>query len=359
MVSVITRSSIIAASIACLAACGDHAVPLEPLTSFDGGVDSGVPDAGSPDGSVAPPPGCHLSVMPSSLDFGQVAPGTVVSQQIVIASDGSEDCVVQDLALTPDTDAAFTLSSGRVASQVVASGTSLIVSVEFAPTQAGCFGGLLAYPAGKVNIALGAQLIPVTGIGYIAPSSSCVGLPWMECMGGIGTSNGQFCANGKRKFVFVNDCQRAITIESEVVALPDAGFSVISGWVPQTVNPGDTSAPFEMGMACNAEPDGYCEATLEIQTDFQADPFEIFLGERSSVPGSQTDTFTGDSLLRSSQLPLSGTPDPSSFNVTLDGNALSATDWSYNALANTLILASPVTLQASDVVNVTYWLVCD
>jgi hypothetical protein len=291
------------------------------------------------------------------MDFGQVAPGTVATQRLVIASDGSDDCVVEDLGLTPSTDAVFRLASGAVLREVLSAGTSLIASVQFAPLHAGCYGGVLAFPAEKAGIALGAQLIPIAGIGYVE-SSSCFAVPPPFCRS-MGLSNGPLCANGKWRFVAQNQCSRAVTIQSITSTSTDPGdLAVLAGEVPQTVPAGGTSSLIELGFSSDAPPLTYDSATLIIQTDLEGAPFVVSVGGSSPPPSTQTDTFTGPRLLQSRELPLSGTPDPTSFNVMLDGNPLTD-NWTYDAIANTVALSGLIALQTSDTASVSYWLTCN
>jgi hypothetical protein len=350
-------------------ACGARGSTPLLDASDGGGSDGGLVDGGIPDAGPGPVVGCHLTITPESVAFGAVPAGSAVTQQIVFASDGTDSCVVRDLELTPSTDAVFSLVSGKVENMTLAPGMSMSVAVEFAPQAVGCYGGFLAFPADRVGVALGgAQLIPITGEVAVTSAPSCFvfapagGADSCGGWGTVGMSNGQFCARAKRKVVALNECTQPVTIESATLTPASGGFSVISpGVFPEVVAAGETSVPFVLGFS-GGELDtsyAYFGAVLSLQTDVRAEPFQIAFGSATTAHGSaQSDTFTGSELV-GLQLPLSGTPDPRSFNVALDGVSLPASDWSYDAIANVLVLSGSLAPQSSDVLTVSYFLICN
>jgi hypothetical protein len=353
-----SKTKLLALAVALNCACGVRSgAPL--LGMSDSGVsDSGPFEGGIPDsGSIV---GCHLTVTPSSVDFGGLAAGSVATQQILLASDGTDSCLVRDLDLTPSTDSVFSLPSGTVASATLAPGTSLAIDVEFAPQAVGCYGGFLAFPADRAGIALGAQSIFLTGVGQ-AQSTSCLEVPQGFCQW---RGDGQHCATGKRRFSVINNCQGTLTIDSVTLVPADAGFRVVGATIPESIPAGQSSNPIELSFGASGAQDSYVGATVvmdgyivELETFFETG-VAVALGGATFHGDVQTDTFTGQELVSANQVPLSGTPAPGSLNVMLDGNSLATSDWSYDSAANTVVLSSSLDLQRSDVLTVSYWLTC-
>lgn len=73
--------------------------------------------------------GCDLSWAPASLDFGNVTLNTTVKGQLSLGNDGSDTCYVSAIALSPDSDRNFSLTSGT--SVAVAPGSTAQVNLTF------------------------------------------------------------------------------------------------------------------------------------------------------------------------------------------------------------------------------------
>ena len=132
------------------------------------------------------------------------------------------------------------------------------------------------------------QTVNLSGVG----GNSCFLIsPALLDYGTVGISNGQFCANGKRKFVGVNGCAQAVTIQSATMEAGGSVYSFLSEQAPQVVAQGGTSTPFVVGF--KPEMAGTFNGGALIQTDLQATPFGAgFSG--SAVNGNvQTDHFIG------------------------------------------------------------------
>jgi len=164
--------------------------------------------------------------------------------------------------------------------------TQLNVNVEFAPQQTGSYSGAVQFTISDPTAPH--QTVNLSGVG----GNSCFLIsPALLDYGTVGISNGQFCANGKRKFVGVNGCAQAVTIQSATMGAGGGVYSFLSEDVPQVVAQGGTSTPFVVGF--KPESAGTYTGGALIQTDLQTTPFGAgFTG--SAVNGNkQTDHFIG------------------------------------------------------------------
>jgi hypothetical protein len=309
----------------------------------------------------AGPPICHISVEPSKLDFGQVTPGvTAPPQEVSITNTGTADCIVKGVSIA-GTGPEFVLQSGVIVSQLLspvgggAYPSSLLVQVAFAPLAIASYVGALMFEAGDPNGVLNNETVTLIGEGSVA-LKSCFVVPSGASFPTVGMSNGQFCSTGKRSVVAVNGCPFSVTVESATIVPAESPFRVIDPSFPLVVDP-TAGPPFLIGFDGTASPGTYF-ATLAIQTDLQTDPYVVALQGTIWTPPTYTDTFTGQALFLNRQFPLSATPVASSIAVSLNGTALSGGDWSYDDLANTVVLGSDVTLQSSDILSISYWLSC-
>ena len=74
--------------------------------------------------------GCDLSWLPTSLDFGNVMLNTKADGHIALSNDGSDACDVAAIAITPDSDRNFQLTSA--ASLTVSAGGTAAINLTFA-----------------------------------------------------------------------------------------------------------------------------------------------------------------------------------------------------------------------------------
>jgi hypothetical protein len=292
---------------------------------------------------------------PSSLQFLAISPGTTAVQTVVLANSGSSDCVITGVAFASGTDSAFALA-GAITTGDLPPGAAINQVVSFTPPEVGCYYGTLVVS----SVYAGLQKIPLGGEGSQA-NDTCFSLPSTHCwvdFGVVGISDGQYCVGAKLKFVGINGCSTPVTVEALTLTPADGGITLWGFDVPVVIAPGSTTSPFTVGFR-DRPYDSVLMATISIQTDLQPEPFLVAFGNFSQTHGStQTDTFTGDVLLGGNAFPLSGNPDPTSLALALDGNALSDAGWSYNSMANDVIVNSPSTFQASDVLTISYWLAC-
>ncbi len=212
-------------------------------------------------------------------------PGSVSSAQVSVTNVGSSSCAVSNLALGPGTDPAFSLPDGPIAAQVIPPQGVLEVTVAFFPQVDGDYSGTLDFDVDDPS----APNVTI-GLAGIAPAKCVVFEPQGLAFGTVGLSNGQACGNPKKKFVGLAGCGEPVQITS--VTLDDAygAFSFVSAPVPPfSIQPGSSSAPFEVAFAPPAA--GDFVGTVSIQTDARAEAFYVYL-QGSAVTGSmQTDVF--------------------------------------------------------------------
>jgi hypothetical protein len=310
-----------------------------------------VPLTGS---GLAPP--CNYTITPTSLAFGEVKPGTSQVSSFTIEDTGSTDCWITDLTLGADTEAAFSLPEGPLASQRLSAPgsnepfpSSLLVNVAFAPLQTGTYSGSVQFVISDPGAP--DQVVQLSGAG----ANSCFLMQPAELDFGntVGISNGQFCGNGKKRFVAFNGCTKEVQITSMNLT-GGTPFSFDPGSLPVSVAPGMTSAPFTVGFMPTMA--GTYNGGIQVQTDEQNEPYGVGLAGGAVAPPAQTDafTFTGvDSFV------LSSTPLASTLEVVLNGTTLTPNQWTYDGTANSVTIDSSITLSNGDQVLISYSLVCE
>src|SRR5262249_12211974 len=146
--------------------------------------------------------------------------------------------------------------------------TQLNVNLAFLPKQTGSYSGEVQFTIS--DPAAPHQTVNLTGVG----GSSCFLLsPPLLDYGTVGISNGQFCSNGKLKFVGVNGCAQPVTIQSVTPASAGGVFQMLNETVPQTVQQGATSTPFVVGFKPQSA--GTFTGGALVQTDLQQTPFGV------------------------------------------------------------------------------------
>jgi hypothetical protein len=320
---------------------------------------------------------CTYNLSPTALDFGQIVPGAPATSSFVISNTGTNECLVSGLGLGAATDPAFTLPDGPIVSERLSPPstppgpypTQLFVRVTFTPEESGSYSGSVQFSIS--DPVAPQQTVDLSGVG----GTSCFLLePSLLDFGTVGISNGQFCNHGeKKKFVGVNGCAQAVTITLVTLEAMEP-FSLVSESLPQTVAPGDTSAPFVVGFE-QTEAAGTFSSELPVQTDLQPTPFGVQLQGTVINGNLLIDMFAGGPA----SFPLSGTPDPTTITVYVDGpppaqtpdggqsgvlipptTPAGGTNWTYDSPSNSLV-PDPLNLDlaTTDTLYVEYTLVCD
>ncbi len=238
---------------------------------------------------------CSYSLVPANVNFGEVKPGTSIPGGFVITNNGPNECLLTGLNLGAGTQNVFALTSGSVTSQRLSAPnttppgaypTSWPVNVTFTPTQTGSYTGTVQFTISDPSAPH--QTVDLSGVG----GASCFLINPVELdYGTVGISNGQFCANGKRKFVGVNGCAQSVTITGVTMEAGGGVYSFITEQVPQTVQQGGTSTPFEVGFKPLGA--GTFTGTVLVQTDLQTTPFGVGLSGSAVNGNKQTDKFIG------------------------------------------------------------------
>ena len=81
-------------------------------------------------------PMCSVDVTPATLDFGQVAPGALVTMTVSISDRGNDACQISSGTLDPSSDPSFSLGPPMSAALVLSPGEHTTVAVSFSPASA-------------------------------------------------------------------------------------------------------------------------------------------------------------------------------------------------------------------------------
>lgn len=100
-----------------------------------------IPLTGS--GIVLPP--CDYTVTPTELGFGIVEVLRSTTQGLRIENVGTDDCLVNDVAVLPGSDASFSLVEAQPVSQTLAPTETLTVLVDYTPRSRGAHAGQLGF----------------------------------------------------------------------------------------------------------------------------------------------------------------------------------------------------------------------
>lgn len=90
---------------------------------------------------------CDLQVAPNSLNFTGVAQGSTLDKQVLVVNNGSSDCSVNRI----EVGSGAPLFTTTASPQTVASGASMLIEVQYAPTGAGPDMGTLEVEEGGVT----------------------------------------------------------------------------------------------------------------------------------------------------------------------------------------------------------------
>lgn len=129
-------------------------------------------------------PPCHYAVSPDELHFGVVQVLRIVSRAVRIENVGNTECVLQDVALSPDSSDAFRLSEGRQSELRILPGEEAIVPVSFLPSEDGVAVGALEFYApdpAAPNGRVGLQGQGATSTLLISPSGIDFGQLGLQC----------------------------------------------------------------------------------------------------------------------------------------------------------------------------------
>jgi hypothetical protein len=248
-------------------------------------------------------PPCDFTIVPQGgLSFGHVNVGQTADLQFAIVNQGTNDCLINGLAMSPSSDPSFSLPSPPPSSTTLSfpgnttgSPTTLPVTVQFAPTSFGT-------PTGDVTFAISDPTSPqqdvhITGSSepgclLIAPNNLDFGVV------GVNPTTMAWCSSAARTFQAYNTCNYEVDITSITmntgIGSPEFVLSGQPPSYPVAVQPGASPVTFEVKFQPTVQ--GTALGSLDIATaQAPTAPYLVtFMGE-AEQNAVQTDTFTQSS----------------------------------------------------------------
>ncbi len=192
--------------------------------------------------SIAATPNCVLSIGPSPLDFGGIAPGGVGRAWVVAENSGTDDCAVNAAGVT---GGVFALADPNV-SAVLAPLEAIAIEVWFAPAAEGDFTGALELQTSDPNQATASVVLEGTGL-----TNGLLMLPAHVAFGNAATG----CSNTLTRRVVVSNLDtNAVTITGlSLEAGSSSAYTLTStsGFVLAGGSSGEIEIGFRPGLAGN------------------------------------------------------------------------------------------------------------
>ncbi|MBL8953309.1 MAG: choice-of-anchor D domain-containing protein, partial [Myxococcaceae bacterium] len=179
---------------------------------------------------------CDFQVVPSTLQFGLLAPPNQRDLTFEIRNTGLNVCLLTHLELAPMTDATYTLPDGEVDQQMIAVGGSLPVKVR--ATASGQATSALRQALGAVRFGISSPAVPQTDVSLAAS----IGLPCLTIAPSeldFGTVK-QNCDSSRRVFSVYNTCATPVTVHGWAVTAGAAEFLIDT---PPAIAMGGTIPP--------------------------------------------------------------------------------------------------------------------
>jgi hypothetical protein len=210
---------------------------------------------------------CHLTVSPTSLNFGTVEVTGTSNLNVTIANPGSTTCRVDNVTLI--TTSEFALVSAPLADFEIAPGTSVVVSVQYAPTDFNRDVGTLQIISANSNQF---DLVSLTGSGKVAQCAVAV-TPSSQPFGFVAVGNSRDLTN-----TITNTGISLCTVNSILVTnsvTNSTAFTLVSGFSPPFPLPAQSSTNVVVRYSPAAA--GNDAGTLQVSTDDPASPARIAL----------------------------------------------------------------------------------
>jgi hypothetical protein len=176
-------------------------------------------------GTAAPNP--QLTVSPGSLALGSVTVNSATTQSVTLTSSGTSAVTVNSASIS---GAGFSITAGTFPATLNA-GQSMTLTVQFKPTATGTVSGQLTISSNSTTGST--STVALSGTGAAAPdpeltvSASSLSFGSLE----VDTST-------TKTVTLTSSGTSAVTVNSASTSGPD--FTVVSGSLPTTLNPGQT-----------------------------------------------------------------------------------------------------------------------
>ncbi|MEQ8977082.1 MAG: choice-of-anchor D domain-containing protein, partial [Deltaproteobacteria bacterium] len=165
--------------------------------------------------------GCAIEVVPATIEFGGVAPGTPSEASANITNIGTGVCAATVVGLAAGSDAQFEIV-GNAPSGILNAGESLTVTARFLPTAEAAYTGAIDVQTSDPNNA--APTIGLAGTG-LSPFGSVQASPTSIDFGTVAVG----CSNqATRTFTLTNFTGGAATVDVSVEAGSSADFAVVT-----------------------------------------------------------------------------------------------------------------------------------
>ncbi len=223
---------------------------------------------------------CQNVVAPTPLDFGSVQVGSTAVLAFAIDNRGTDDCVVNNLALSASTPPSFSLPGGSVIQAVLHPSERLLTRVAFTPSN-------VSDVLGSVEFAISDPAHPSGTVGLIAHGvQRCLTVtPATLDFGTLGL----MCGFAVKNIAINNTCSQAVSVSSAVIgAGTSSAFSLVQPFAPLTLPPAQNTSIAVRYAPLSTGPDA---APLWLNTDVATAPFLVGLTGNASASGRVLDAF--------------------------------------------------------------------
>jgi hypothetical protein len=193
---------------------------------------------------------CNLTISPTALDFDQIAPGQMVQLPVALTNAGNNACLIDGLALSPESDSAFTLVDAPPTSIKLCGaaepttdncaspyGSSYQAQVQFQPTAAGNYQGLIDFVVSSYSAP--SQIVPLSGS---AGGSCLIVTPQELDFGDVGVSSGtSYCKSKSHAIRALNTCSYPLQVTGLTNSAQGVDFRIsFAPTLPSLLQPGQS-----------------------------------------------------------------------------------------------------------------------
>jgi len=225
---------------------------------------------------------CQFSLLPATIDFGNVAPGGGAVLGLRFSNEGGDLCAVGDVHIESDANGAFSMPGGALASLVLWPGDSFQTQVAFVPNAAGQVTGQVQM---QVNDpAQPTVSLPLIGASY--PACLAAAPPYID-FGPLRRD----CSHAPRSTHVVNACSAPIDVGAVWIGEGTSDEFSIAGApaTPLSLAPG---AGFNVSVQYAAQEQGQNFSPLWLnESDVPQAPLLVPLLGEGMPDGKMVDTF--------------------------------------------------------------------